>query len=1158
MAVTAEELQVLLTAKDAGATNTMTKLTQATTNFGTAAASAGDAVFAGMSMAKMAIVGVGAAAAIGLGIAISKAADFQKEMAVVGAVSGVQGEELQKMGDDAMKMGEKYGTSAIDVAKGLQALGRAGVDSATQMKVLNSAMQMTKMEDMDTQTASENLVNIVKMYGDSLDNVGKYSEGLIHASNISTVSISGLMEALVFSGGAAKTVGWDFKNLMAVYSTLGEQGLRGDIIGTTVRGVLATVLKEGPKTEKGLAAIGLKFDDLKTSAGAVKQPMDLVMTLYNAMSAKFGGMKEHGTQWAAALTKMFTGPGVGEKALRLFTGIEDNKSILQKYTTGMQQSFDVNEKVKESMDSLPKAWDRFTTTVNNLMIKMGEGFLPVLQAIVLGLQGFFSLIEDNQAIVYGLSGALTALAIAGIAVGGAWAAQSIIPAISWGMAQLTGVVSTLTDALFVQTVTLEGEEIAFGGAIASQADFIVAENGTTIATNEATMSLSKAGIAATALGAIVGGVVIGYELGTWAVKTFTDAIQKQNQPIQDAEDGIVSLLDQQYQLQTTLNNTPQGTDAWNKANTDLQGVNTQMDGYIQNLGKAKQAQIAAQSQWGDLAQAIGYTPIGAVDNVVEGGGKSFGQREAANMSSGLGRQDALHGVGTQQTLTDDYIATIYEQFQQGRTDIAKRYDDLRYQNDNLTLTKEQQAAEDSENYKNNLLEQSYYKAMGLSDDQIAKYKQVAQAAEDINPYMAYDKDQTSLNEVQSKLQELQDMLDNTTDPNKKHLIQVEIDTVVKPALDAAQIKSRKDALTRAQDMSKNPANWVGGGGMGAVNNPITALMTGFSSTDNTLTGQGFNLIKQHNDAIAALDAQRATIGEKEYQAKKKEIDASYQLSMGGLFDAGQQTSVETLFKNKEALKTALDDLGHALGSLFSALAKVFGGGKAKDPATNADSAATSVDGFSDAVNNLSDFIVTITPYIVAMAGAIQQVADVLNGSKQAWDNMNNQINMFVYNVQMAIARLTGGALPAVPPGLKNADGSPVTQTPTNTNPTPPTTPVKKTAAQNLVQFSSDANKNDLGGMYKDAVGAIWGSYNSPLTLRKKGDGKKLSGNMSTIVFPQLDPRNLDKIDHALSGNGSKGDTYNVDITCYGSQADAQANARSVKQVFMDIKEKGKV
>jgi len=137
MAITAEELRVLVSAQD-DASSTLAGIGNIMDDLGSNALGMGKNFQAGLSTAQMAIVGFAGASAIGIAFATYQAAQFEKEMQIVSATSDVTGAELKKVGEEAMTLGQKYGVSATEMAKGLQVLGRAGVESSVQMKVLES------------------------------------------------------------------------------------------------------------------------------------------------------------------------------------------------------------------------------------------------------------------------------------------------------------------------------------------------------------------------------------------------------------------------------------------------------------------------------------------------------------------------------------------------------------------------------------------------------------------------------------------------------------------------------------------------------------------------------------------------------------------------------------------------------------------------------------------------------------------------------------------------------------------------------------------------------------------------------------------------------------------------------------------------------------
>src|SRR5690348_1250685 len=80
-------------------------------------------------------VGAGAVAA-GFGLAVKSAADFEKQISAVGAVSGATGPELESIRQKALQLGKDTQFSASEAASAIEELVKAGIPVAD---VLNGA-----------------------------------------------------------------------------------------------------------------------------------------------------------------------------------------------------------------------------------------------------------------------------------------------------------------------------------------------------------------------------------------------------------------------------------------------------------------------------------------------------------------------------------------------------------------------------------------------------------------------------------------------------------------------------------------------------------------------------------------------------------------------------------------------------------------------------------------------------------------------------------------------------------------------------------------------------------------------------------------------------------------------------------------------------------
>lgn len=595
MAITAEELRVLVSAQD-DASSTLAGIGNILDDLGNNALGMGKNFQAGLSTAQMAIVGFAGASAMGIALATYQAAQFEKEMQVVAATSDVTGAGLKKIGEEAMALGQKYGVSAIEMAKGLQVLGRAGVESSVQLKVLESALEMSKLEDMPVEQASENLVNVVKMYGDSLDNVERYSNALIHGSKISTVSITDLMEAMKFAGGDAKTLGWSLENLIATFATLGEQGLNAQMVGTTMRGVLGMLIKETPKADKELSRIGLTFDSFKDANGKIKQPLEVIQTLYDAMYKKFGSVKEHGQEWAEFLSKVFPG-AVGGKAVRLFTGMEEGDGgLLKQYTDQMNEGYDATKDVETAMDSAAVQAEKLWVAFNNLLIRIGDGFLPVLKLLVGGAEGVLAFFNENKLAVDLLANSLVLLAGAGMIVVGMWAKQYIISGLTGAYELLKSGIMLITGEKVLETRALDANTLAWARNINAQRGQTTLPGMTGIGVAKNQRSGGLIGSLGSALGlGTVGTVgvlllVVGaIMLLIWYIGEKDKKYKKLQETITKYNGELDAQRNKEKELQELIKNSPDGSEQQSKYRAQLKQTQDEIDRTIKKIHEQNMA-----------------------------------------------------------------------------------------------------------------------------------------------------------------------------------------------------------------------------------------------------------------------------------------------------------------------------------------------------------------------------------------------------------------------------------------------------------------------------------------------------------------------------------------------------------------------------------------
>ncbi|MCE5226003.1 MAG: phage tail tape measure protein [Porphyromonadaceae bacterium] len=365
-----------------------------------------------MNTLSAGMMAMGGIAALVLAKATAEAAQFEKQMSVVQAlikdngdsVGSLQG-RMEGLSAIAKDMSLKYGVSATDIAKSMETLGRAGLNTATQMQaVLEPALQLSKIEGISVDTSADYIVKMTNLFGGTYEQDSKeYATILAHAANISTTSATDIYNALKYAGGVSANI-WgsatseqryeNAKNITAMIATLSQQGVTGSYAGTSIRSFFQYVANPTTKTKKELAKIGLNSDSLLTvdekGQKIAKSPMEIMNTLNAAFKAnKMSDFQI--LQWF----QNWGQPKMGQQYVKLFPGGTES-SLLSDYVKKMNESYNMEDRLNTIMSSTSEQLNKLKAAFEVMGISIGETSLPFLKALAMVLTDITGLLAHSK------------------------------------------------------------------------------------------------------------------------------------------------------------------------------------------------------------------------------------------------------------------------------------------------------------------------------------------------------------------------------------------------------------------------------------------------------------------------------------------------------------------------------------------------------------------------------------------------------------------------------------------------------------------------------------------------------------------------------------------------------------------------------------------
>jgi phage-related minor tail protein len=220
------------------------------------------------------VTAVGAGIAAGLGVAVSKAADFEQGMA--NAFSVMAPEEVSEFSDElkklAITMGADTKYSATEAAQGIEELIKAGVSIQDVLSGgLDGALSLATAGELELADAAEIASTALNAFKADAISVNDAADILAGAANASATSVGELKFSLSAVSSVASGVGLSFEDTTTALALFAQNGLKGSDAGTSLKTML---MRLTPTTDAAAA----EFDKLGLYSFNAQKAMDYLVS----------------------------------------------------------------------------------------------------------------------------------------------------------------------------------------------------------------------------------------------------------------------------------------------------------------------------------------------------------------------------------------------------------------------------------------------------------------------------------------------------------------------------------------------------------------------------------------------------------------------------------------------------------------------------------------------------------------------------------------------------------------------------------------------------------------------------------------------------------------------------------------------------------------
>lgn len=279
---------------------------------------------------------------------IATARKFEVSMSQLSSLTGMVGEDLNKLKEYAIELGSTTTLSASEVADAFKMIGSQQpqlLESGEALKkVTKYAITLSEAAGIDLATAAQTLSTSINQMGGDSENAARFVNVLAAASQKGAGDIAWLGEAVTKSGTTAKAVGTDYEELVANLEQLAKAGFDASTAGTALRSIIMNLEKQTNNDFKP-SVVGLTqaFENLG------KANLDIV-----------GYQDIAGKMFASQAKALADASGEAKNMTEAITGTN----------TAEDQAKTNTDNLEGSIKSLASAWEGF-----NLHLNSSNGFL---------------------------------------------------------------------------------------------------------------------------------------------------------------------------------------------------------------------------------------------------------------------------------------------------------------------------------------------------------------------------------------------------------------------------------------------------------------------------------------------------------------------------------------------------------------------------------------------------------------------------------------------------------------------------------------------------------------------------------------------------------------------------------------------------------------
>ncbi len=349
----------------------------------------------------------GTATLAGAGLAVKAYADFDKQMSSVDAATHETTRNMSLLREAAIAAGADTAFSAVDAAKGIEELAKAGVSTKDILGGgLRGSLDLAAAGNLSVGESAEIAASALTQFKLSGDKVPHLADLLAAGAGKAQGSVHDLGEALNQAGLVAAQTGLTIEETTGGLAAFASAGLTGSDAGTSFKTMLAAITPNSKEAAKAMKDLGISAFD---SEGRFIGLSEYAGVLQKSLT----GLTDE--QRIATLETIF-----GSDAIRAASVLyEQGAEGVQKWEDAVNDAGYAAETASRMQDNLAGDLEKLGGSFDTVLIQSGSGANEVLRGMVQGLESVVDGLGKIPAPLLGVGVGIATLVGGAALVGGA-------------------------------------------------------------------------------------------------------------------------------------------------------------------------------------------------------------------------------------------------------------------------------------------------------------------------------------------------------------------------------------------------------------------------------------------------------------------------------------------------------------------------------------------------------------------------------------------------------------------------------------------------------------------------------------------------------------------------------------------------------------------